>query len=121
MRPICIACKVVLCQEQGSPKHSLSQAKKEHKLKLLGPDIFRWDGGLPREGVGANKFGMSLETKGNQIFGQDVRDFCRDIPEVPEMFETKKIVFYFWPHMVSSHIEHITKSDQARPLFRVAL
>ena len=27
--------------------------KKEHKLKLLGPDIFRWSGGFPHEGVGA--------------------------------------------------------------------
>ena len=35
----------------------LSDKKKEHKSKLLGPDIFRWGGGLPREGMGAKKFG----------------------------------------------------------------
>ena len=35
--------------------------EKEHKLKLLGPDIFLWGGDLPREGVGAKNFGMSLE------------------------------------------------------------
>ena len=38
------------------------QVKKTHKAKLLGPDIFCWGGGLPREGVGAKEFGMSLAT-----------------------------------------------------------
>ena len=38
-----------------------SGTKKEPKPKLLSPDIFRWGGGLPREGVGAKKFGMFLE------------------------------------------------------------
>ena len=32
--------------------------EKGHPPKLLGPDIFRWGGDLPREGVGAKKFGM---------------------------------------------------------------
>ena len=31
----------------------LSGKKKEHKPKLLSPDVFRWGGGLPREGLGA--------------------------------------------------------------------
>ena len=35
--------------------------KEDHKLKLLGLDIFQWGGHLPCEGVGAKKFGMSLE------------------------------------------------------------
>ena len=39
----------------------IPQGKKEHKPKLLGPVIFRRGGGLSREGVGAKKFGMSLE------------------------------------------------------------
>ena len=43
--------------ESGREK---SGKKKEHKLKLLGPDIFRWGDRLPREGVGAKKFGMSF-------------------------------------------------------------
>ena len=30
--------------------------------------IVWWGGGLPREGVGARKFGLSLETQGNQTF-----------------------------------------------------
>ena len=37
---------------------------------IFGPDIFVWGGGLPREGVGAKKIGMSFETQGT-------RDFCR--------------------------------------------
>ena len=43
-----------------------SRKKKEPKPKLLGPDIFGWGGGLPREGVGAKKFGMSFETHGEE-------------------------------------------------------
>ena len=35
----------------------------EHKPKFLSPDIFRWGGGLPREQVGGQKLGMSLETR----------------------------------------------------------
>ena len=42
--------------------------KKEPKPKLAGPDIFGWGEGLPREGVGAKKFGMSFEAQGNSIF-----------------------------------------------------
>ena len=42
--------------------------KKEPKPKLFGPDVFRWGGGLPREGVGAKKFGMSFESQENQTF-----------------------------------------------------
>ena len=47
------------------------RTKKEHKPKLLSPDIFRWGGGLPREGVGAKKFGMSLETRDIKLFWRD--------------------------------------------------
>ena len=37
---------------------------KEPKPRLFGPDIFGW--GLPREGVGAKKFGMPCKTQENQ-------------------------------------------------------
>ena len=51
--------------------------EREPKPKLLSPDIFWWGGGLPREGVGAKKFGMSLETQGYQtFFGRISRDFA---------------------------------------------
>ena len=48
----------------------LSGKTKEPKPKLFGPDIFGW--GLPREGVGAKKFGVSFETQGNQTFWRDI-------------------------------------------------
>ena len=78
-------------------KSDKNQAReKEHKL--LGPDIFRWGRGLPREGVGAKKFGMSFESQGNQTSGRGFSlDFCRDIPKGPEKFERKKFVFKSWP------------------------
>ena len=47
--------------------------------------------GLPRDGMGAKKFGMSLETREIKLFGRDIPGFCRDIPAVPEKFEKKKL------------------------------
>ena len=62
--------------------------KKEPKPKLFGPDIFGCGGGLPREWVGAKKFGMSFETQESQTFWRDIPGiFCRDIPRVPEKFD----------------------------------
>ena len=68
-----------------------SGTKKEHKPKLLSPDVFRWDKGLPHEGVGAKKFGMSLETREIKLFWRDIPGFCWDIPALPEKFEKKKV------------------------------
>ena len=73
------------------PKGS-SGKKKEPKPKLFGPDIFGWGGGLPREGVGAKKFGMSFETQGNQTFWRDIPGFCRGFLGAPEKFEKKVCV-----------------------------
>ena len=47
--------------------------------------------------MGAEKFGMSLETREIKLFGRDIPGFCRDIPMVPKKFEKKKFVFNFWP------------------------
>ena len=66
--------------------------REEHKPKLLSPDIFRWGRGLPPEGVGAKKFGMSLETREIKHFGRDVLGFSRDIPGAAEKFEKKGCV-----------------------------
>ena len=92
---------------KGRKEHS--GTKKEPKPKLLSPDIFWWGGGLPREGVGAKKFGMSLETQGIKLFWRDIPGFCRDIPEVPEKLEKKMFGFnsrplntklnFLWPKM----------------------
>ena len=59
---------------------SISVKKKEPKPKLFGPHVFGWGGGLPREGVGAKKFGMSFETQGSQTFWRDIPGFCRELP-----------------------------------------
>ena len=72
---------------------SISGKKNEPKPKLFGPDIFGRGGGLPREGVGAKKFGMSLEAREIKLFWQDIPRFCWDILGVPEKFEEKKFVF----------------------------
>ena len=74
-----------------------SGKKKEPKPKLFGPDIFGWGGGLPSEGAGAKKFGMSLETQEAQTFWRDIPGFWRDIPGVPEKFETKVCVQFLAP------------------------
>ena len=55
-------------------------SKKEPKPNRFGPDIFGWGGGLPREGLGTKKFGMSLETQGNQTFGRDIPGFLPGYP-----------------------------------------
>ena len=65
----------------NNPKRFLG---KEHKPKLLSPDIFRWGRGLPPEGVGAKKFGMSLESREIKLYWLDLPGFCWDIPAVPE-------------------------------------
>ena len=61
----------------------------------MGPDILRWGGGLPREGVGAEKFGMFLEAREAKLFGRDIPGFCQDILEVPEKYEKKKVSVQF--------------------------
>ena len=50
------------------PVNSFSGKKKEHKLKFLWLRISSV-GGFRRQGMGVKKFGMSLETQENQIFG----------------------------------------------------
>ena len=57
-----------------------SSTEKEPKPKRLSPDIFRWGRGLPREGVGAKKFGMFLETREIKLFGRDIPGFWPGYP-----------------------------------------
>ena len=58
--------------------------------------------GLPREGVGAKKFGMSFETQGNQTCLAGHPGILPGYPGIAEKFETKKFVFNCWPHTLNS-------------------
>ena len=81
---------------------NISGMKKEHKPKLLSPDIFRWGRGLPREGVGAKKFNMSLETKEINFYGRDIPgDFAGISRKRPKSLRKKKFVSNFWPLTLS--------------------
>ena len=42
------------------------------------------------KGLGAEKFGMSLETRETKLFWRDVPGFCRGFPEAHEKFEKKE-------------------------------
>ena len=57
--------------------------------QFVGLDIFWRSGRLPREGVRAKKFGMSLRTQGNKFFGSISQDFGWDISVAPDKFERK--------------------------------
>ena len=70
--------------------YQFSGKKKKPNPKLFGPDIFRWGGGRPREGMWAKKFGMCFETQGNQTFSRDIH-----ILGVPEKFEKERICVQF--------------------------
>ena len=85
------------CCESRVPLNSLpyQSTEKDPKPKLLSPDIFRLGWGLPRQRVGAKKFGMSLETREIKLFCRDIPGFCRDIPAVPGKFEKKKLCAQF--------------------------
>ena len=64
--------------------------KKEPKPKLFGPDIFGRGGGLPREGAGAKKFGMSLgaQKKKTRLFG--------GMSKIPALFSQQNALAHRW-------------------------
>ena len=75
--------------------------EKTAQTKTFESGYFRWGRGLPCEGVGAKKFGMSLKTREIKLFGRDFPGFCWDIPVAPEKFE-KKVCVQFWPLIVGA-------------------
>ena len=95
-----------------------SGKKREPKPKLLGMGILRWGGSFPREGVGAEKFHMSLETREIKLFWRDIPGFCRDIPEAPEKFEKKKFVFNFRSLILRDGTYHSTENHYITSLER---
>ena len=76
----------------------LAGKKKEPKSKLFGPDISGWGGGLPREGVGAEKFGMSLETGKPTFFGGISQDFAGISRRCPKTLRNKSLCSIFVPY-----------------------
>ena len=85
--------------ETEFPKLPFSGAKKEPKPKLLSPDIFWWGGGLSREGVGAKKFGMSLETQGIKFFWAGYPGILPGYPGSARKVWEKKFGFNFGPYL----------------------
>ena len=69
----------------------------EPKPKLLSPDIFWWGGGLPREGVGAKKFGISLKTRETKLFWRDIPGFAGISRECPKSLGKNDFVFNVGP------------------------
>ena len=67
----------------------------EHKDKLFGPDIFRIGEGLPREWVGSKSPVCPSKPRKNKLFGGISREFCRDVPGVPEEFENQEVCVRF--------------------------
>ena len=57
-----------------------SDKQRVHKLKFLGPDIFRWGGCLPCKGVGAQKVQYVPQNPEKTPLGGISRDFGWDIP-----------------------------------------
>ena len=53
-------------------------------------------GGLPREGVGAKKFGMSFETHGNQTFGHNMPGSLPGCPGGCPKSLRKNVCVQFW-------------------------
>ena len=80
--------------------HSLGVCLLQPKPKLLSPDIFRWGGGLPREGVGAKKFGTSLETQESNFFGGISRHFAGISRKRPKSLRNKCLGSILVPYKI---------------------
>ena len=95
---------------QANMSGTFFQARKEkHKPKLSSPDILRWDRGLPREGLGAKKFGMCLGIGEMKLFGRDIPGFCWDIPGGARTVRTKKsLCSIFGPYSFTQSVGMVT-------------
>ena len=71
----------------------ISGTKKSTSPNFLVRICFGGAGVFHVNGVGAKKFGMSLETREIELFCRDIPGFCWDFPRLRK----KKFVFNFWP------------------------
>ena len=72
----------------------LLSGKKEYKLKLLGPDMFRWGGargGLPRQGGKGQKIPHVLRNPGKTDFWVGYPGMFAGMPRAPGKFERKHV------------------------------
>ena len=76
-------------ETRGSQTDHFSGTKKEHKPKLLGPDIFRWGG------VGAKTCSMTLEAQGNQTCWRDIPGFWLGYSGGARKVREKKVSLQF--------------------------
>ena len=77
--------------ESVHERYASLRHEKGTQTQVFESDIFWWGGGLPREGVGTKKFGMSLETWETNFFLQGVPGFCWDIPGAPESLRKRNL------------------------------
>ena len=89
--------------------------KKEHKPKLLSPNIFRWGRGLPHGGVG-QKVRHVPRSQGNKTFLAGYPGILLGNQALPENFEKKKFVFSFCPLKKPKRPKMITSDDVREPL-----
>ena len=75
-------------QEGGASVWATNQARKRNPVLNFLVRIF--SGGVPREGVGAKKLGMSLETRETKLFFCGIsRDFAGISRRCPKKFENR--------------------------------
>ena len=73
--------KVDLGDRRYGRETIVRQEKKSTKINLLGLETARWGGGLPREGVVAEKFVRSLESLSSLEESGVSQNFGRDVPD----------------------------------------
>ena len=92
-----------LCGKSRACAHAphTSGKKKRTKINFLDPETVRWGGGLPREGVVANKFVLSLESLSSLGFAERNLGCPGNLPGCPrplgvfKKFVQKKFVRIF--------------------------
>ena len=87
-----------------------SGKRKEPKPKLFVLDIFGWGGGLPREGVGAKKFGVSFETRETKLFHRISRDIAGISRGHPKSLRKKSLCSILVPHFGPPKSPKITRN-----------
>ena len=80
----------------------------------MSPDIFWWGGGLPREGVGAKKFGISSKPRESNFFGGISRDFAGISRKRPKSLRKKCLGSIFGPYTTVLIHDHRINSLSVR-------